>query len=185
MKRELYYIHYKDSFSSYKINKKLSHLISSIDKSYNKIVFLCIGSDRATGDCFGPLVGEMLSRSKIYDFELYGTLDNPIHATNLKDVLNNIDKKSSLIIGIDSCLGKSQNIGYISVGYGGLRPGSGVGKDLPEVGDIHIAGIVNIAGFMPNILLQCTPLSTVYRMAEIAASSIRLTLYQQEKARFF
>ncbi len=182
MKKEIYYINYKENFSSYKLNKKLTHLINNIDKVFTRIAFVCIGSDRSTGDCFGPLVGEMLSKSRIYDFDLYGTLDNPVHATNIVETLDSIDNKNTLIIGIDSCLGRSESIGYISIGYGGIKPGSGVGKDLPEVGDIHIAGIVNIAGVMPNILLQCTRLNTVYKMAEITSSSIKLTLYQRKKA---
>ena len=52
------------------------------------IIFVCIGTDRSTGDSLGPLVGyklKYLSKNNIY---IYGTLENPIHAKNMVDSLS-------------------------------------------------------------------------------------------------
>lgn len=42
---------------------------------------------------------------------------------------------------------------------------------MPEVGDIHITGIVNTAGIMDNILLQTTHLATIMTLADIIADA--------------
>ena len=42
--------------------KTLSTLLDKQDLSKRDIVILCIGSDRATGDSLGPLVGYLLAR---------------------------------------------------------------------------------------------------------------------------
>lgn len=65
-----------------------------------------------------------------------------------------------------------EHIGFLTTGYDPILPGSGVGKVLPPVGDIHLSGIVNLSGFMPLMLLQCTRLALVYHMAELTAQSI-------------
>ena len=36
--------------------KEIRHLKKSVAKKQQTLVFFCIGSDRATGDCLGPLV---------------------------------------------------------------------------------------------------------------------------------
>ncbi|MDQ0659408.1 putative sporulation protein YyaC [Paenibacillus sp. W2I17] len=55
---------------------------------------------------------------------------------------------------------------------GPLKPGAGVNKELPPVGDIHLTGIVNVGGFMEYFVLQNTRLSLVMRMSEIISSSL-------------
>lgn len=180
MKKVIYYVNSENRGSVFELSNNLLKLINNIDKDYEKIAFICIGTDRSTGDSYGPFVGHMLSKIKFHDFDLYGTLENPVHALNLKETLNKIDIEKTLVIGIDACLGKLENIGHIMVGNHGLKPGNAVGKDLPLVGDIHIAGIVNAYGFMPMMVLQNTRLNTVYKMAQITSSAIRLTLYKRK-----
>ena len=46
-------------------------------------------------------------------------------------------------------------------------------KNLPEVGEVHITGIVNVAGFMEYFVLQNTRLSIVMKMADIISRSIQ------------
>ncbi|MDT3425232.1 putative sporulation protein YyaC [Paenibacillus forsythiae] len=135
---------------------------------------VCIGTDRSTGDALGPLVGTALSRFHSPLFSLYGTLDNPVHAVNLEETLNLIRERHEepYIIGIDACLGHSTSVGSIQVVEGPLRPGAGVNKQLPPVGDIHLTGIVNVGGFMEYFVLQNTRLSLVMKLSEIIASSL-------------
>ncbi|QWU16289.1 putative sporulation protein YyaC [Paenibacillus sophorae] len=138
------------------------------------IVVVCIGTDRSTGDALGPLVGTALARFHSPLFSLYGTLDNPVHAVNLEETLNLIRERHDkpYIIGIDACLGHSTSVGSIQVVEGPLRPGAGVNKQLPPVGDIHLTGIVNVGGFMEYFVLQNTRLSLVMKLSEIIASSL-------------
>jgi len=144
------------------------------------IVVICIGTDRSTGDSLGPLVGTALSRFHSPLFHLYGTLEEPVHAVNLEETLASIQQKFSnpFIIGIDACLGHSTSVGCIQVVNGPLRPGAGVNKQLPPVGDIHLTGIVNVGGFMEYFVLQNTRLSLVMRLSDIIASSLYSALKQ-------
>ncbi|MXQ53068.1 spore protease YyaC [Shimazuella alba] len=142
--------------------------------SYQKIVCVCIGTDRSTGDSLGPLVGTFLSQHESEHFAVLGTLEEPVHALNLPEKISYLQRfhPQSLIIAIDACLGKLNSVGSIQVGIGPIRPGAGVNKQLPEVGQIHVTGIVNVAGFMEYMVLQNTRLSTVMRMAQMIADSI-------------
>ncbi len=144
-------------------------------KEKRKIIILCIGTDKATGDSLGPLIGYKLSRlPKIRNVEIYGTLKNPVHAVNLEQTISDIYKlyKNPLIIAIDASLGKMEHIGYITVGKGSIKPGAGVKKDLGEVGDIFITGIVNLNGFLEISLLQSTRLSIVMDIADIVTDGL-------------
>lgn len=105
-----------------------------------EIVFLCIGSDRYVGDSLGPLVGTLLRESNV-PYHVYGTLKEPVHAFNLKDMLKDINKqlKKPLIISIDACLGEKSQVGYITFNKGPLAPGGALEKILPKVGDYPIS----------------------------------------------
>lgn len=144
------------------------------------IIILCIGTDRSTGDSLGPLVGHKLHPLlKSYkNVSLFGTLENPIHAKNLEATLDKIysEFNSPFIIAVDSSLGSYNRVGYISIKNAPLRPGSGVNKVLPAVGDISITGIVNVGGMMEFMVLQNTRLSLVMNMADIIYKSIYLSL---------
>ena len=138
------------------------------------VVFVCIGTDRSTGDSLGPLIGTLLVEKNIHPFHIYGSLANPIHALNLADKLSEIKSihKNPFIIGIDACLGRLKSVGIIQIGMGPVKPGSGVNKELPAVGDIHITGIVNVSGFMEYFVLQNTRLHLIMEMAKTIANGI-------------
>lgn len=144
------------------------------------IVIICVGTDRSTGDSLGPLVGTALARFHSPLFHLYGTLDEPVHAVNLEETLTLVQRRhlNPFIIGIDACLGHSTSVGSIQVVDGPLRPGAGVNKQLPPVGDIHLTGIVNVGGFMEYFVLQNTRLSLVMRLSDIIAVSLHSALKQ-------
>lgn len=154
------------------IHRLLYHLSSGVQS--RPLIIVCIGTDRSTGDCLGPLVGTSLSRYNSPLFHLYGTLDDPVHAMNLNETLIKIyeQHENPFIIGIDACLGQSTSVGSIQVSDGPLRPGAGVHKELPPVGDIHVTGIVNVGGFMEYFVLQNTRLSLVMRLSDIIATCL-------------
>lgn len=143
-----------------------------------RLIVVCVGTDRSTGDCLGPLVGTALSKYNSPLFHLFGTLDEPVHAVNLKDTLQHIHSNftNPFIVGIDACLGQTSSVGNIQVGFGPVRPGAGVHKELPPVGDIHITGIVNVGGFMEYFVLQNTRLSLVMKLSDIIANSLYIAV---------
>jgi len=139
-----------------------------------QLAVVCIGTDRSTGDALGPLVGSSLSRSRSPLFRVYGTLEHPVHALNLQETLDQIERTLNrpYIIGIDACLGQVSSIGCIQLGHGPVRPGAGVNKELPPVGELHMTGIVNVGGFMEYFVLQNTRLHLVMQMADLIAGSL-------------
>ncbi len=151
--------------------QRLKLLLKPADR---RIAVVCIGTDRSTGDALGPLVGTSLSRHQHEQFDVYGTLESPVHAMNLEETLHRINHVSHppFVIGIDACLGQVSSVGCIQIGEGPVRPGAGVNKQLPPVGDIHITGIVNVGGFMEYFVLQNTRLHLVMSMSDIIAFSL-------------
>ena len=149
-------------------------------RPFNEVVALCIGTDRSTGDALGPLVGTRLEKLYPTGLQIYGTIDEPVHAVNLKDTIEKIEKNHphALVIAVDACLGQFSSVGNITIAHGPLKPGAGVKKELPEVGNFHITGIVNIGGFMEYFVLQNTRLSIVMKMAETIAYSLSKSTHQ-------
>lgn len=171
----IYYYNSYDQTAPLQFASQLTCLLSEYFKSSSPPVFLCIGTDRSTGDCLGPLIGYKLSHQrKEYPFLLYGTLISPVHAGNLETTLHTIKIKHphSPIIAIDASLGTSSHIGYVTLGNGSVRPGLGVQKTLPEAGDIFVTGIVNFSGKLNQLCLQTTRLSTVMQLADCISLGI-------------
>lgn len=166
-------IHIEDLMATSKFASDLTSRLKKHDCD-NPRILLCIGTDRSTGDCLGPLVGSKVDLLDQEFFEVYGTLDNPVHASNLKDTLEKIYSKykNPLIIAVDACLGRIENVGCINLGDGSISPGAGVNKNLPPVGQIHITGIVNVGGFMEYMVLQNTRLNIVMRLADVIVSGL-------------
>ncbi len=161
------------------LTEDLYNRINSCKKNYKNIIFICIGTDRATGDALAPLVGTFLSRNK--NIIVYGTLDNPVHAKNLKEILHTIDTDNNLIIAIDACVGEFENIGSIKISNESIKAGSGVGKDLPEVGDVSIVGVVNLNFGDIMKIISHTRLNLIYNMGNIIYKAISRTMYKINK----
>ncbi|MEE0057969.1 MAG: DUF1256 domain-containing protein [[Bacteroides] pectinophilus] len=50
-------------------------------------------------------------------------------------------------------------------------------KKLPEVGDIHITGIVNLSGGVDTVILQTTRLATIMTLADAIASGLSKAIH--------
>lgn len=155
-------------------------LSKGIQSGCKNIVFVCIGTDRSTGDSLGPLIGYKMNNIKYSNIFIHGTLESPVHAKNLDQVVKSIYEQysSPFVVAIDACLGRMDHVGYITIGDGPIKPGSGVNKDLAPVGDMHITGIVNFGGFMDFLVLQNTRLSIVMKMADVISMGIRYVLWK-------
>lgn len=153
---------------------ELKRIIDHPSNEAKDIIFLCIGSDRYVGDSLGPLVGSMLKDSKI-PYLVYGTLQEPIHAFNLKGILKDINKqfRKPLIFSIDACLGVRDQVGYVIFEEGPLAPGKALENILPEVGDYHFKGVVNyIDSFPKSQFLNDTRFNTVMNLAKVITKVI-------------
>lgn len=117
---------------------------------------------------------------------ILGNINNPVHASNLESVIDKINSNYTkpFIIAVDAGLGKQSSVGYIDVKKGPLQPGTGVNKKLPEIGDMHITGLVNVGGYMEYLVLQSTRLSLVMKMAKIIAEGLKLSIetFQKEES---
>ncbi|MCP3032187.1 spore protease YyaC [Halobacillus sp. A1] len=159
------------------MSEQLSECLNQWLPNQKDVIVICIGTDRSTGDALGPLVGSMLRDQPLKTIHVYGTLEEPVHALNLHDTIKAINRLHSkpLVLAIDACLGKKSSIGSVVLGQGSLSPGAALKKDLPDVGDYHISGMVNVGGFMEYVVLQNTRLHIVMSMAAKIAAALRLT----------
>ncbi|MBA9084795.1 putative sporulation protein YyaC [Fontibacillus solani] len=134
-----------------------------------RFTFLCIGTDRSTGDALGPLVGSRLVEYGLSN--VVGTLQYPCDADNLEKRTSEIPQ-GHIIIAIDACLGSSGSVGLYLVSGQPLIPAQSVGGSLPAVGHYSVAAVVNVNGPKPYWTLQMTSLYQVMKMAEEIACSI-------------
>lgn len=117
-----FYVNTKKPDSSREIARLLEKCIKRHKRDWTEIVFLCIGSDRVTGDCLGPYVGYRLSQHQLPGIFVYGTLNQPVHAVNLSDITDFISRNHpfALVIAIDASLGDERHLGYVTIGNGSL-----------------------------------------------------------------
>lgn len=175
---------------SYDASNAISTLSRGLDSALQShkgedVVVVCVGTDRSTGDAFGPIIGSRLTRvlanERIF---VYGTLENPVHAVNLKAKLEDIQyfhrNRPHVVLAVDACLGKFDHVGQIVLEEGPLRPGAGVNKELPEFGQYTLTGIVNVSGFMEYFVLQNTRLGIVMKMTDVVVHALVTSLRSLE-----
>lgn len=177
-RREIYYYDAKPDFETEKFAGRLLLLILEEMKAKRKseIVFLCIGTDRSTGDSLGPLIGYKLKERGIRNAMVFGTLDRPVHAMNLEECMEAVRDQfpEALVVAVDASVGNVEHVGYVTLGRGPLKPGLGVKKELDAVGDIFITGIVGSSRTGDPLMLQSIRLSVVMRLADCISRSICL-----------
>lgn len=156
------------------LGKKIFGFLKPAYLEDKQLIILCIGTDRCTGDSLGPFIGEKLNSTSLNNFFVYGTLENPVHAKNLTDIIEKIHStfKNPYIIAIDASLGKISDIGVVALKDSPLAPGLALKKDLPKVGDLSITGIVNMAGNFEFLVLQNTRLYTVMLLSKTISKSL-------------
>lgn len=173
------YIDSSTSSGYISLGKQILHILGEHFSHDQTLVILCIGTDRATGDCLGPLVGEQLKSRLHFSKDrlsciVFGNLETPVHAVNLEETITHIYKSvdNPYIIAIDASLGTTSHIGYATVSPNAILPGKGVQKKLPAIGDLSITGIVNLSGFAGSALLQSTRLFTVMQLSKMISNGI-------------
>lgn len=171
-----YYFDSKNPKTPSQIGRILTTMVIDNIHPNQEIIVLCIGSDRSTGDSLGPIIGHKFRNFISPGFYLLGDLNQPVHAANLSYCIKSIQKTfdNPFIIAIDASLGNKEHIGMITLGKGPLKPGLGVKKRLPEVGDIHITGIVNSSLDTASSTLQTTRLSIIFQIADAIVLALRI-----------
>lgn len=176
--REIYYYQAGRNFIPEDFAEKLHEMIREEKIRQNKtgVVFLCIGTDRSTGDSLGPLIGYKLRQLRMRGAAVFGTLDRPVHAMNLEEYVSVLKKcyREDLIVAVDASVGSRDHVGFVTLGKGSLKPGLGVSKELKAVGDIFITGIVGSCGNYDPLMLQSVRLAVVMQMADCISHGISI-----------
>ena len=151
----------------------ISSAIAKFNANELAPIIICIGSDLVLGDSLGPLVGTMLKKKGV-EMYVYGTLNYPITAKEIENVQKHLKQMhpNSLLIAIDAAVGSCDDVGNVKVVNKGLKPGTGVNKNLGEIGDVSIIGVVAGKSKENYNLFNLTRLNLVYKMAEKIASGI-------------
>ena len=153
---------------------KLSTILNEARSEQREAVYLCIGSDRYIGESLGPLTGSLIME-KAGIPRVYGPLEEPIHAFNLKPALKDIHKTyhNPLIICVDASLGTKEQVGDVLFVDAPLMPGKALERMLPETGEYHFQGIVNYLDPLPTSqFLNDTRLHTVMKLSRLIAQVI-------------
>ncbi len=166
-----------DNASTILFSTALNEHIAYLNKEFRDLILLCIGTDKITGDCLGPLVGSKL-KQRNFPYPLYGTLEKPLHAGNLTEKLPQISTAhpNACVLAIDAAVGSKKHIGLISLSCQPLFPGKGVSRPLDPIGNISITGIINECSASSEMLLPYTSLYLVDKLAEYICKGIQETL---------
>jgi len=168
------------------VNSTVSYNLALEIKDYitKNTVIVCIGTDKCIGDCLGPLVGSILTEN-FFPLPVYGTLSAPIHALNIDERLDEIysNHPNASIIGVDACLGDTEDIGEIRIRDYAIHPGKGVGKKLPEVGIASVIGIVDSIDNSELFFSRSIRLSFIMNMAKII-SRVFIESYNLNRGQF-
>lgn len=187
-KIEKIYIPQKHTYSD---RCRFNAFIKNVYNRQKEIYIVCIGTDRVTGDALGPLIGTRLSNiSKVRRrCKILGTLKDPVHARNISDIINDINRRSNkFVVAIDSSLGEKDEVGNIVIKNGPIKPGAAVNHSLPELGDISITGVVNESHGPGYMVLMNTRLYEVVQLSNSIArliSGSEVLTYQKAEVKHF
>ena len=177
-RRNIYYYDTANGFAAEKLAGRFLQMLEEEMRHQKKtdILFLCIGTDRSTGDSLGPLIGYKLAACGLDNATIFGTLDSPVHAVNLETCMEQIRTRfpNAVVVAVDASVGAWDQVGYVTLGKGSLKPGLGVRKDLEAVGDLFITGIVGCVQNGDPLMLQSIRLSVVMRLADCISHSLVL-----------
>lgn len=162
------------------LKKHTNNLTNLLNKFQNKqLVFLCIGTDRCTGEALGPIVGSMLlDIGPTFPGVVIGNLEYPVHAENLSRTVEYIQyhHPEACIIAIDAALGREKSIETVDIVPEQLHPGAALNCSLPAVGDISIIANVNVGGYMEFDVLRSTRLYRIMRMSNFIVNVVTRTV---------
>lgn len=140
----------------------------------NTPVFMCIGTEKVFSDSLGPRVGTLLNTQMQTPMFVYGLLDQNITAENLcrsYDFIKAMHPDSQIVV-IDAGVGEENQLGKVQLCDGGILPGAATNKNLPEIGDVGIVGIVAERGMHDFYTLNSSKDKLVGEVAQFIAEVI-------------
>ena len=123
-REDISYYDTSGAFEAERFAAQLNRLIAEELRRQGKegVIFLCIGTDRSTGDSLGPLIGHKLRRRRLKRAAVIGTLEKPVHAMNLDLYARYIRMHypDYVVVAIDASVGSPDHVGFATLGRGAL-----------------------------------------------------------------
>lgn len=120
----------------------VNELKIKLKNNNKKIVFVCIGTNKITGDSLGALIGSNLNKLLINnkEIDIIGNFEKPIHALNIEENMKYINSKykDKFVIVIDSAISRKDLVGKIFVTKSKMKLNKGKNEEKLELGDISI-----------------------------------------------
>lgn len=138
------------------------------------ILFLCIGSEKISGDSLGPMVGTLLKEKYKVPYPVIGTEEHPVNGINISRYKEHIKKyfPTHKIVAIDAALGEEKDLWSIRFREGGIKAGGAVGTNNTMIGDVGILGVVGEKGVNAMQTLLNASFPSVVNLAERIANTI-------------
>lgn len=162
-------IHHSSEFASAAIKDFLLNLCSG----YENVTFVFIGTDANVGDSLAPMAGSLVHKTATGVF-CYGNLNCPITAKDVPYIAAYIRRAHPLskVVVIDAAVGKKEDVGSIKILPRSIRPGLGVNKNLPPIGDVSVIGVISERSKCNLAMLGYAKVSNVYAMAKAISDGI-------------
>lgn len=124
------------------MNQRIEELYNELIKIITPdTVFACIGAVKTTSyiDSIGPQIGDRLTKAGLP--YVYGTTKKPYNGLTACGIGAKINRihHNQVIVAIDCCISYTDEKLYkIGITNGGIKPGAGMNKKLPIIGDYAI-----------------------------------------------
>ncbi|WP_438444496.1 spore protease YyaC [Gorillibacterium sp. sgz5001074] len=152
--------------------KELTDRMAADGVTARELSFLCIGTDRSSGDALGPMTGTLLTERGYR--RVIGTLEAPCDAATWDLRLAELVRVAAggPVLAIDACLGHPHSVGLFQLATGPLEAGRSLRRGLPPVGRYSIAAIVHALRDNPVRVLETTPLHRVWTMSRQIVAAV-------------
>lgn len=141
-------------------------------------VIICIGSDKISGDCVGPLTGVALREKLNIKAFVYGTTENAVHGKNLAAYLAFIQSvhQNNPIIAVDACMSDCHRAGEIKVIKGGVHPQRALTRRKNPVGNLGVLAVVSKTSANPLSALMSVAIDDVEKLSNKVAFALKSAL---------
>lgn len=140
----------------------------------NTPVYMCIGTEKVFSDSLGPRVGTLLNVRMTEPAFVYGLIEQNITAENLcksYEFIKSMHPDNPIVV-VDAGVGELEQLGSVQLCDGGILPGAATNKNLPEIGDVGIVGIVAEKGMGDFYTLNSAKDKLVSEVAQFIAEAI-------------
>lgn len=171
-------VYYEDINASIILGQVLKEVLNLNDK----VLVICIGTDKYICDCLGPLVGSLLVDTNI-PLHIFGVLNNPIHSANLETMIKEITNlfPDHKIIAIDGYLGNKEDIGLIKFREGSINPGAAISKKHSPIGNYSIEAIIEKKEVSDYLLELPIRLRYIFKMATVIREAFKYAYDMNDK----